>query len=1287
MSTNTDSPSPDTSVATEFVLQEFETEVDPDDVQHFAEQIEGIVRTLRSRVVSDDRLEELLRSGPGTNVLRENDSKERSDPEPLTQSVIIEPLFDLLGYDVEPEAGGLSDRRGQQADYAIPLRDVDTIDSSRLLIEAEPLNKRLDQHSHGLGQVKDWLAIDEFEADFGIATDGVRWILLKRDRDTYGYDTISEVDLQPVFLAAFENITGRQVSLNEWLEDDYEDYIEALIRGFEYDNFLSIAGDAPQIIRKTKEEITDEFYDHYVHLVFGIVDEEERSERSLIGEGVVPPKNADGDDIRLFSVGLMNRLIFIKFLEDKGLVRSSLLRDLADTHESGVNPGSFYKTYLEPLFYGVFDERPSEREERIRDIDMYRDVPYLNGGLFRPTIENGGDFHEQDFDVRDSVLISIIDLLERYTFSADGSPRDLDPSILGKVFEKTINYITGEPGDQKKDLGAFYTPDEITSFSAQETVQPALLDRFQTYLVEKRDWPEAEVEGYDDVYDLLDTLPESADLAEALLNEVDNFRALDPACGSGHFLTSVLSEIVEVRKALHGLQGNDLPTWKLRKKTVIENVYGVDIVDPAVEIAKLRLWLSIISEVDPEAVDEYSEDELALPNVIFNIRQGNSLIGYTELIETGAEEEQARLDAWGEDTVRSMYGDIIAAITRHKRAETTEEALDHLQQAESLLEEYRGDLNEKVLRDFHSAGAEDVTLDQIQSYEPFHWVLEFAEVYADGGFDIIVGNPPWEELSPSRDDFFPRYDKRFRTRMPSDKDAKEAELLDNPEIAEAYEEYKQDIQRRAQYFRDGSAYQLQSPSIDGRKVGNERDLSMLFFERVFQLASEDGYIAQVLPGVIFNGAAGKDLRLHTLENTTVENLVGFENRGIFDGLHFQYRFGVITLKNSGETEIVEGVFNQTDTEILDQLDEKGLKIPKEVLRDYSPEARIFPYIEDAREVEVLRKVLSHPPASTRESMPWYLDPYTEVHRSQDSDRFIEDEQQGDYPVIGGRNMWQYTYDPTFFENLESPSLWSVDEDVDPDKSAKLRIREKNVRRLKRDLYDELDGTGSQKSFVNEKLEQNGRGPLSEDDVLLDCTEYRLVYREIARPTDERTVIATVIPKGTVCYHKLYTIRPYEINPEPEDLSEAPLHSVYDRIFDDKELFVAAGLLNSIPFDFLMRTKIDNSIVRYKFIESQMPRLTEGDEWFDYISSRAARLNCYGDEFEEMRERLGGIEAATDPQERQRLRAEIDAAAFHAYGLNKEETQFVLDDFYRVNDPRIMTEEYFDLVWEKYQDLA
>lgn len=141
------------------------------------------------------------------------------------------------------------------------------------------------------------------------------------------------------------------------------------------------------------------------------------------------------------------------------------------------------------------------------------------------------------------------------------------------------------------------------------------------------------------------------------------------------------------------------------------------------------------------------------------------------------------------------------------------------------------------------------------------------------------------------------------------------------------------------------------------------------------------------------------------------------------------------------------------------------------------------------------------------------------------------------------------------------------------------------------------------------------------------------------------------------------------------------------MFTDRELFAGLGIINSIPFDYILRTKVDTHVVTYKFKESQAPHLSDGDDYFEFISTRAARLNCYGEEFEEMRARLGGIESVTGEQERRRLQAEIDAAAFHAYSLDRPDTKFVLEDFHRVENPRLMNESYYDMVLEKYDELA
>jgi hypothetical protein len=178
------------------------------------------------------------------------------------------------------------------------------------------------------------------------------------------------------------------------------------------------------------------------------------------------------------------------------------------------------------------------------------------------------------------------------------------------------------------------------------------------------------------------------------------------------------------------------------------------------------------------------------------------------------------------------------------------------------------------------------------------------------------------------------------------------------------------------------------------------------------------------------------------------------------------------------------------------------------------------------------------------------------------------------------------------------------------------------------------------------------------------------------------MIAAVVLPGPVCDYSFYVVEPFEIHATKENLTEYPLHEVHKPIFSDQELFVALGLLNSIPFDFIIRRKVDNSIPIYSFKETQVPDLTNGDEWFEYIWRRAARLNCYGKAFAEMRERLGGIEPAADPDEREVVQAELDAAAFHAYGLDREQTAFVLEDFHRVRSPRRMTDEYFELVLAK-----
>jgi hypothetical protein len=1067
------------------------------------------------------------------------------------------------------------------------------------------------------------------------------------------------------------------------------------------------------------QQVVEEFYQDFEALRTDIVQE------------VTGIPEDRGDAKQRYVQVILDRMIFLYFIQEKRLLDRNP-NYLHEKPDEVVDDGEDrYEEFYAPLFFDYLAEDKQNPD--------FGRLPYLNGGLFaKNPVEE--EFEDAKLggtaDETNELFDEILDFLSDWNWNVDErldivDPKNLSPAILGHIFEQTVN---------QKEMGAYYTPEEITGFMARQTIHPYLLDQLN-------DAVDAEYEEIDDVFgfaeaDTSDSTPAVADggavtqqvptsnvetsHVETLYHDIlKEARVLDPGVGSGAFLLAAQEVLLDIymqcieyfqhledegkgweadartRDELEEIaSGKGSASLYAKRSIILNNLFGVDIDEGAVEICKLRLWLSMVADIE----DEPGEVE-PLPNIDFNIRQGNTLIGFTEVEEVAREEKgDAALSNYGGGigvNVEELYNDVIEAVERHRNASTASEAANARRLAESRIDTHSEVLNEKILEQFQDAGVEGVTEENLQSYHPFHWVLEFATVYQDGGFDVILGNPPWDVLTPNRDDFFPKYDETFRTRMPDDKDAKMEELLEDPSIEEEWEQYQTEMERRATYFNDGGQYELQNPKVGGSTVGNENDLSMLFLERVFDVIKEDGYVAQILPGVIFNGAAGKDLRLHALEEATVDYIIGFENRGIFPDIDSRYNFGILTLKNSGSTENVRGIFHQNSVDVLRNVETDTFEIPMRVLKEYSPNSRIFPNIESEEEVRVLSEVLKPPSVGEDVEGSWYASLYRELDRAQDSDRFVEDADEGDYPVYQGKNVFQFAHDNEYVDGLEDIALWSVDEEVSEEDSAKARIRGKNFRSrdanisLKKAIYEKFTehpayshlSTRSQKGFVNDVLtEEHDRPELSPEDVLLDSTEYRIVLREIARATDERTLIAGVIPKGAVAVHTLHTVRPYKVEPERENLDDYPMHSAYKRVFSDKELFVALGLLNSIPFDYLMRTKVDSHIVKYKFEESQMPRLQDGDDWFHYISDRAARLNCYGEGFEEMRERLGGIEPATDEDERLELQAEIDAAALHAYGLNRRDAEFILNDFHRVSNPRIMTEEYFDLVFEKYDVL-
>jgi hypothetical protein len=251
-----------------------------------------------------------------------------------------------------------------------------------------------------------------------------------------------------------------------------------------------------------------------------------------------------------------------------------------------------------------------------------------------------------------------------------------------------------------------------------------------------------------------------------MVESIDAIRILDPACGSGHFLTAMLSQILRVKENLLRTIGEDVERYRLKRDIISQNLFGVDNDKNAVEIARLRLWLSIIEEVeDPEHID-------TLPNIDFNIIAGNSLVGWLNenllthplinLLEDSYIQET--LDSLGAfygkrvDEVRELLGKMkLIDTVRAYRVLLEIYALESGERAvkvRDILERIREKLYEIISNSYLAFLHENSSLDKNKFDEvsknlskriPFHWAIDFEEVLTEGGFDVVVGNPPYIE--------------------------------------------------------------------------------------------------------------------------------------------------------------------------------------------------------------------------------------------------------------------------------------------------------------------------------------------------------------------------------------------------------------------------------------------------------------------------------------------------------------------------------------------------------------
>ncbi len=535
---------------------------------------------------------------------------------------------------------------------------------------------------------------------------------------------------------------------------------------------------------------------------------------ALVGIVKQRVKKYDETEIKQFAIRLIGRYIFCWFLKEKEIIPNQLLSSEIVKYNN-----HFHQTYLQKLFFGTLNSRINERkwlfDEDAKNRNLFEKIPYMNGGLFDKTKE---DDIFANLEINDW-LINFIEVLENYDFTVDESSLQyqqlaVDPEMLGRIFENLMasqSPDTEEAANNKrKAYGAFYTPRDIVDYMVEESLK--------TFLANKLNINSDELNP---AFSSLPVWPEKLNkYKKAAENALINIKILDPACGSGAFPIGVLHKLIQLRQLLN-LYAN---TYQLKKDILSQNIYGVDIMPMAVEIARLRAWLSLIVEEDYKGEKISSNFGIdALPNLEFKFMQGNSLLDTFEgikilnekLLQYNSNNIEHDIRKNTNDKIRLLQTKYFALRNAGKlhtiEAKTVEKQLlenkillDKLSKSkvhepaasysifgnkdnsiniaeklEELQKEYfsTSDKERKkelkseiethewnlIITSLNEAGKTNKIKDLVklkdQNVKPyFLYKLNFPEVFSEnGGFDIVIGNPPYVRQESIDSYFKPKY--------------------------------------------------------------------------------------------------------------------------------------------------------------------------------------------------------------------------------------------------------------------------------------------------------------------------------------------------------------------------------------------------------------------------------------------------------------------------------------------------------------------------------------------------
>lgn len=969
---------------------------------------------------------------------------------------------------------------------------------------------------------------------------------------------------------------------------------------------IQTALDVERITKQFYRSYQDQFVD-FLKLIDGIANEADR---------------------RWYASVILNRLMFIYFLQKKGFIDNNnqdyLYTKLIETKKTS-GKDKYYNSFLKVLFFDGF-----AKAEKLRSLSTNKllgKIKYLNGGLF---LKHKIEEKYPNIQIPDIAFENLLQsdepkgLFERYSWSLNDTPggndNEINPDVLGYIFEKYIN---------QKAFGAYYTRTEITEYLCEQTVDKLILDAINEEEVYPKVLKNAGLEKvverikYANIAELLISL-DAATCRKLVYGEtavLHNLSLLDPACGSGAFLVAAMKKLINVYSAILGkidfLGDKKLLDWKhqieaehpsinyyIKKQIITNNLYGVDIMEEATEIAKLRLFLALVASA--QTVDQLEP----LPNIDFNIMSGNSLIGMMRVDEKEYNKHQKG------DLFKKSYADLIC---ERENAIDAYKNIDHLidnpeEKKKSIVkleDEANETLNLMLAQEFQNLGIKyeqitwdksknkegksakrSLTLSDIETLEPFHWGYEFSSIFKKGGFDAIITNPPWEVFKPEAKEFFAKHSSLIQKNKTVLKDfeKQKADILKDDEIKSAWLAFLSSFNHPVEYFRNAKQYENQTSIINGRKAAANNNLYKLFTEQCYNLLKKDGYCGIVIPSGIYTDLGSMQLRQMLFDKTKITGLFCFENRKqIFEGVDTRFKFVVLSFEKKESTTSFPAAFMRHDVEELALFPESNfVTISKDLVKKLSPDALAIFEFKNETELMLFEKLYKN-----KSLLQWKdIELSREFNASDDDFRFNGN---SGYRIYEGKMLWHY--DAYYSEGIKF-------------------IAEKELK--------ETHFWGKD-----------------------DWKHPRLAIRRISANTNERTLITTLIPPFCLTSHSLFV-------------------NVND-ILDDVNAIYLTSLFNSFVMDYVVRNQATTNVTQFIINGLPIVNLRSSDKWHKPIISRAAKLICTTDEFAELWEEVMKTKwsekvAVTNETERNQLRAELDGIIAHVYQLTEEEFTYILSTF-------------------------